>query len=351
MTATETFAARVIAWQREHGRHDLPWQQDRTAYRVWLSEIMLQQTQVATVIPYFERFTDAFPTVAALAAAPLDAVLHLWSGLGYYSRARNLHRAAVKVMTEHAGEFPRTVTALSELPGVGRSTAGAIVTLAFDERAPILDGNVKRVLARYHEVVGWPGESRVLKRLWQLAESHLPDHDHRVYTQALMDLGATLCTRTRPDCERCPLGADCGARASSRTSDYPGRKPRKVVPLRDTTFLLIENSAGELLLERRPERGVWGGLWCFPEHDGDALPDARLEHRLAELGVRLERELETLDAFTHTFTHFRLRITPRRLRAAAGAVRDCPDQRWARPDDLPALGLPRAVTKLAGRLA
>ena len=220
----------LLAWFERHGRHDLPWQHDVSAYRVWLSEIMLQQTQVATVIPYFERFTNRFAGVGQLAAAPLDEVLHLWSGLGYYARARNLHRTANVVVADHGGRFPRDIDALLGLPGIGRSTAGAILSLVYGDPHPILDGNVKRVLARYHGIAGWPGETRVANQLWEHAARHTPNARVGEYTQAIMDLGATVCTRSRPRCETCPLRGECVGFATGTQSDFPGRKPRKVLP-------------------------------------------------------------------------------------------------------------------------
>ncbi len=348
-TVKADFAARLLAWQAVHGRHDLPWQRQRTPYRVWLSEIMLQQTQVQTVIPYFERFTAAFPEVTALAAAPLDEVLHLWSGLGYYSRARNLHRTAGIVAREHAGEFPAEVEALAALPGIGRSTAGAIVALAGNRRAAILDGNVKRVLARHHAVAGWPGRSAVLKRLWALAEAHLPDAGWRDYTQALMDLGATLCTRRNPQCTRCPVATDCAAHAAGNPHDYPAPKPRRALPERSTCFLVIEDGAGAVLLERRPPQGVWGGLWCFPEIDDEEIALARA----AELGVERAEPRGRLPVLRHTFTHFRLEITPLRLQAlqSGAAVRENDDLRWYRGEADARLGLSAPVTRLLAALA
>ncbi|MGB1880849.1 MAG: A/G-specific adenine glycosylase, partial [Gammaproteobacteria bacterium] len=272
--APGSLAARVIAWFEQHGRRDLPWQHPRTPYRVWLSEIMLQQTQVQTVVPYFIAFTERFPSLPALAAADIDAVLHLWSGLGYYSRARNLHRAARLVVEQHDGELPDSVEALEALPGIGRSTAAAIVAQAWDRPAAILDGNVKRVLARYHAEPGWPGDSAVLRRLWTLAEAHLPTTRACDYTQAMMDLGATVCTRSRPACPACPLREDCSARASDSQTRYPGPRPRRTLPERQTTFLILIDDHNRLLLERRPPAGIWGGLWCFPELGGDdALVD------------------------------------------------------------------------------
>lgn len=344
-----TFAARLLAWHRIHGRHDLPWQRERTPYRVWLSEIMLQQTQVATVIPYFERFTDTFPDVHALAQADVDEVLHLWSGLGYYSRAHNLHRAARTVAGTHGGVFPDTLEGLEALPGIGRSTAGAILALAHDRPVAILDGNVKRVLARYHAVPGWPGESAVMKELWTLSEAAVPREHARDYTQAVMDLGATVCTRSRPACDACPLAADCAARAAGRQTDYPAPRPKRALPTRRTCFLVIDDGAGRVLLERRPPRGVWGGLWCFPEADNEAASTARL----AELGVDAEPADESLAGLTHTFTHFRLEIAPRRFRAAnaSDGVREDYGLLWYSPGDSIKIGLSAPVEKLLGKLA
>lgn len=345
----DAFADRLLRWHREHGRHDLPWQHARTPYRVWLSEIMLQQTQVATVIPYFERFVAAFPDVAALADAPIDEVLHLWSGLGYYSRARNLHRAAQTVCETFGGRFPRTLPELEQLPGIGRSTAGAILALAHDRPVAILDGNVKRVLARYHAVPGWPGESAVLKRLWALSEAAVPGQNARDYTQAIMDLGATLCTRTRPGCERCPLSDDCAARSSGRQREFPGPRPKRELPTRRTCFLVIDDGTGRVLLERRPPRGVWGGLWCFPE----AASEAATATRLAELGIDAEPAEDAPEPFTHTFTHFRLEVSPLRFRALEPpvTVRDGDGLRWYSALDSTKIGLSAPVEKLIGTLA
>ncbi|NBB92056.1 MAG: A/G-specific adenine glycosylase, partial [Gammaproteobacteria bacterium] len=259
------FAQRLLAWWEQHGRHDLPWQQERSPYRVWVAEIMLQQTQVGTVIPYFERFMGRFPDLPSLAHAPIDDVLAHWSGLGYYARARNLHAAAVRCLEEHGGDLPPDAESLERLPGIGRSTANAIVAQAQDRRAPILDGNVKRVLARHAGVEGWPGRSAVLRSLWQEAEALTPQDRARDYTQAIMDLGATLCTPRRPACERCPVDEDCFARRADRVEELPAPKPKRSRPLRDATLVIIENDRGELLLQRRPPSGIWGGLWSLPE--------------------------------------------------------------------------------------
>ncbi len=343
------FADLVIAWQAAHGRHDLPWTLDRSAYRVWLSEIMLQQTQVTTVIPYFERFVARFPGVRALAAADIDEVLHLWSGLGYYSRARNLHRTAQIVVDKHAGRFPNDVPGLSELPGIGRSTAGAIVALAGDRRAAILDGNVKRVLARYHAVDGWPGQSAVLKTLWRLAEAHLPQANFCAYTQALMDLGATLCTRRAPACERCPVHHNCAARKNGDPEGYPARRPQRTLPTRDTCFLIVEDNAGAVLLERRPASGIWGGLWCFPQVDNEN----GLDVAAAALGLVDYDIVERLADVTHTFTHFRLNIQPLRLRATNcdAQIRESDDLCWYRSAAANRLGLPAPVARLLKKLS
>ena len=346
--AEDSFSARLLTWYGRHGRHGLPWQSDRTPYRVWLSEIMLQQTQVSTVIAYFERFVAHYPQVATLATAAEDEVLHLWSGLGYYSRARNLHRCAQLVMARHGGEFPHDIDALRALPGIGRSTAAAILAQACELPHAILDGNVKRVLARYHALVGWPGESTVEKRLWQLAEHHLPTQDVRDYTQAIMDLGATLCTRSRPRCSECPLAGDCAALGSGRVAEFPSARPKRVMPRRSTLFLVIENERGEVLLERRPPSGIWGGLWCFPE----AADEDALATRLAALGLRDGRIAARLPSIAHSFTHFHLEIQPLRVTAdtAAFEVRDEAALRWYSPADSTRIGLSAPVTRLLASL-
>jgi A/G-specific adenine glycosylase len=297
---------RLLDWFDRHGRRDLPWQHDATPYRVWVSEIMLQQTQVATVIPYFDRFVARFGSVSELAAADIDEVLHLWSGLGYYARGRNLHRAAAIVADECAGEFPRDLEALTALPGIGRSTAGAILALAHGERHPILDGNVKRVLARYHQIDGWPGEIRVQAVLWSHAEAHTPNSRVAEYTQAIMDLGATLCVRRKPRCGCCPLRTDCAVFANDAQDHYPVRRKRKPLPVKSTRFLIARTSDGATLLNRRPPLGIWGGLWSFPEID--AAND--LESWCGALGLIQVGKVVERSVITHTFTHFRWAITP-----------------------------------------
>jgi A/G-specific adenine glycosylase len=257
------FPGRVLRWYEQHGRKNLPWQQ-RDAYCIWVSEIMLQQTQVQTVIPYFERFMRSFPSVVALADADIDAVLDHWSGLGYYARARNLHSAARTVRDQHDGDFPKRFDDVVALPGIGRSTAGAIMALAYGERYPILDGNVKRVLARHGAIAGWPGKTDVAETLWRAAEEYMPQSGVREYTQAMMDLGATVCTRSRPQCDACPVHANCAARTAGTIDQYPGRKAKKTKPLKETTMVLAV-SGGFIYLERRPPAGIWGGLWSLPE--------------------------------------------------------------------------------------
>jgi A/G-specific adenine glycosylase len=310
--SSKGFAAKLAAWQKKHGRHDLPWQGTRDPYAIWVSEIMLQQTQVATVIPYFNRFVARFPDVAALAAAPLDEVMRLWSGLGYYSRARNLHRAAQLITTVHGGRFPRRFEAAAALPGVGRSTAAAICVFAWRARHAILDGNVKRVLARLRGIRGYPGAKKVADRLWQEAERLLPRRGIEAYTQGLMDLGATVCTRARPDCAACPVRGGCIALRRGWVAKLPGLRPRKPSPRKRTTMLVLARG-GEVLLEKRPAPGIWGGLWCLPEAPRNADLEA---YCLKRFGARV-LEVEALPAIAHAFTHFRLDIRPLRLRVSA----------------------------------
>ncbi len=341
-----SFSGRLLAWFDVHGRRDLPWQQAGDPYAIWVSEIMLQQTQVQTVIPYFERFMRRFPDVVTLADARLDDVLHHWSGLGYYARARNLHRAAMVVRDEHAGELPRDIEAMMELPGIGRSTAGAILALAHGQRHPILDGNVKRVLARHHAVDGWPGKTAVAKRLWVLAEEHTPDARVADYTQAIMDLGATLCTRSAPACDRCPVRTDCAAYNKGTVYFYPGRKPKKDKPLRETTMLLA-SAGNSVFLERRPESGIWGGLWSLPELDGRTVDDWCCD----VLGASAD-STEAWQPLRHSFTHYDLDIRPIVVRVGAplSKVADCDKSTWYRLDETPPGGLAAPVRKLLEQL-
>ena len=338
------FANRVLAWFDAHGRKDLPWQRDRDAYRVWISEIMLQQTQVRTVIPYFERFVQSFPDATTLANASIDDVLQHWSGLGYYARARNLHRAAMIIRDDHGGEFPCLFEDVVALPGVGRSTAGAVLSLAFGQRHPILDGNVKRVLARHAAIEGWPGVTSVAKQLWELAEELTPDNRVDAYTQAVMDLGATVCTRSRPTCVTCPVRRDCQAMRTGEPELYPGRKPSRERPLR-STIMILAVADGAVYLERRPASGIWGGLWSLPEvSDVDAWCSERL--KMAAI------DAEPWDSMRHSFSHYDLDITPIvvRIDAASSRVADDADSTWHRLDAAPPGGIAAPVTKLINSL-
>ncbi|HAZ59937.1 MAG TPA: A/G-specific adenine glycosylase [Gammaproteobacteria bacterium] len=301
------FAERLLRWAARHGRHDLPWQQERSAYRVWVSEVMLQQTQVATVIPYFERFMRRFPTLAALAAAHDSEVLTHWAGLGYYARARNLHRAAREVVATGACELPRDRAALEALPGLGRSTAAAVLALSHGDRHPILDGNVKRVLARHLGIDGDPTTEATRARLWAAAEAATPEREVAAYTQAIMDLGAMVCTRARPACTTCPVAGDCNAHLTGRTAELPTRRARRAQPWRESWALLIEDTAGAVWLERRPPTGIWGGLYAPPEFTSVAA----LEHWCRQSA--LPGSSTALATIEHTFTHFRLRLHPRLL--------------------------------------
>jgi len=349
MSEPADFSERLLAWHAQCGRKDLPWQLEPTPYRVWVSEIMLQQTRVSTVIPFYNRFMERFPDVRALARASQDQVLHHWSGLGYYARARNLHAAAQRIVDQNAGVFPENIEAVLDLPGVGRSTAGAILSLACGQRHPILDGNVKRVLARYHVVEGWPGRSDVLATLWTLAESYTPRKRVAAYTQAIMDLGATLCSRGRPACARCPLQDDCRARLSGRQSELPAPRPKKELPVRSVTLLLLCNEQDEVLLERRPPAGIWGGLWSFPELAGgvDAAAGSR---EIAGAGMH---RIETWPVMRHTFTHFHLDITPllARTGCAGGRVMEGVDRVWYNTRQSTERGFAAPVKKLLRRLS
>lgn len=338
------FSDRLLRWYAAQGRHDLPWHRAPDAYRIWVAEIMLQQTQVATVTPYYQRFMDRFPNVSALAGAPADEVLHLWSGLGYYARARNLHRTARYIVDEYASEFPRAIDAMMALPGIGRSTAGAVLAMAFGDRHPILDGNVKRVLTRFHMLEGWPGAAKVQDRLWKLADDHTPRSDIRNYTQAIMDLGATVCTRTRPACERCPVRDDCRACARGATADFPTARPRRKLPLKQTRFLIVQRGDGAVLLGRRPPSGVWGGLWSFPELALGEDPDVWCR----DAGFVVTAPWAALDVIEHAFTHFRLNITPLHARVHAGhdKIMESDVQLWYNAQAPVRVGLAKPVAHL-----
>ena len=339
-------AAKLTTWQKKHGRHDLPWQGTRDTYAIWLSEIMLQQTQVATVIPYYNRFLARFPGVAELAAAPLDEVLKLWSGLGYYSRARNLHKAAQVVVNEHGGRFPRRFEDVTALPGVGRSTAAAICVFSFGARHAILDGNVKRVLARLRGVKGYAGEKKVANRLWQEAERLLPRHGIEAYTQGLMDLGSSVCTRGKPRCNDCPLHGDCVALKRGWVAGLPSPRPRKVLPHKRTTMLVLTR-AGEVLLEKRPPTGIWGGMWCLPEVARH--PDLEA-YCLKRFGARV-LEVETMPTLAHGFTHFSLDIRPLHVRVSALVPQAAePGLTWLSLEDARGAAIPTPVRKILAQL-
>ena len=344
-SATESFASRIIRWQRRDGRHDLPWQDTRDPYRIWVSEIMLQQTQVTTVIPYYQRFMARFPALMALAEADEQSVLALWSGLGYYARGRNLHRAARLIRDQHGGEFPRTLDGVMALPGVGRSTAGAICAFAFGQRHPILDGNVKRVLARALGIAGFPGEREVEAALWARAQQLLPEQDVEPYTQGLMDLGARLCVRRHPLCGQCPLLDDCEAYRQQRQHELPAARPRRVLPRRHAFFVLVWDGAS-VLLQRRPPAGIWGGLWCFPLMD--QATESAMVALTSSAGATIWRRVD-LGAIEHGFTHYHLTINPivLEVRPQGQAVQDTQaDWQWMTLDEAQAAGLPAPVRAL-----
>jgi A/G-specific adenine glycosylase len=334
------FAAALIAWQPLHGRQGLPWQGTRDPYRIWLSEIMLQQTQVAAVIPYYERFLGRFPDVSALANASEEEVLELWSGLGYYARGRNLLLAAQQI--DKLKRFPNTAEKIAELPGIGRSTAAAIAAFAFGERVAILDGNVKRVLARCFGIEGWPGEPAVEARLWRQAEKLLPKRHIEIYTQALMDLGATVCTKAKPDCSTCPVRKDCVARKKSRVADIPAPRPRKALPSRNATWLILLHK-GSILLERRPSAGLWGGLWTFPEATSKNIA----AYCRTALGCEIAN-IKKLKPLDHGFSHFNLRIQPLScdVRRVAPRTEESSGRMWIDIEDAKGAAVPTPVRKL-----
>jgi A/G-specific adenine glycosylase len=339
---TFPFAQSLLAWFDTHGRKNLPWQHDINPYRVWLSEIMLQQTQVDTVIPYFNTFMEHFPTVHTLAAAPLDEVLHLWTGLGYYARARNLHRCAQLITEHHQGEFPSDIDQLVELPGIGPSTACAIASIAFNQPTAILDGNVKRVLARFHCLEGWPGSPKIEKELWLHAQAHMPIQRCADYTQAIMDLGATLCRRASPDCDNCPVQKGCAALKHIRVQELPTRKPSKAVPTKTTIMLLAIDAAGRVLLHQRPPEGIWGGLWSLPEFD--TAEDA-ISHCSYAVGTFTEHQ--EWPQLKHVFSHYKLNITPIVISVKPSAqVAEHQNKRWYKLGDSQKLGLAAPVKKL-----
>ncbi len=341
MSAVPAFAERLIAWQKTAGRHDLPWQKTRDPYLIWLSEIMLQQTQVATVIPYFERFLARFPTLRALAEAPPEAVIEHWAGLGYYARARNLHRCAQQLVAVDGEKWPISTEQLSALPGIGRSTAAAIAAFAFGQRAAILDGNVKRVLCRHFGIEGFPGQAAVERELWALAERLLPDAGIEAYTQGLMDLGATVCTRSRPRCGDCPLATSCLARQEDRQDELPAARPRPKLPERRAGFVLISDGQ-RLLLERRPPHGLWGGLLVPPEGEAAAV--------LARLGLNAENQ-RALAPLKHAFTHFRLTLEPVLCVVKPMATVNEADLQWVAIESAATAGVPTPIRMLIERIA
>jgi A/G-specific adenine glycosylase len=341
------FADTLLDWFDQHGRKDLPWQKDKTAYRVWVSEIMLQQTQVSSVIGYYQRFMASFPDIHSLAKAPEDRVLEHWAGLGYYARARNLHKTAKLICSESNGEFPHDFEKIVRLPGIGRSTANAILSIAFKQQATILDGNVKRVLCRFHGIDSWPGEQRTENELWDLAEMHTPSQRCDDYTQAIMDLGATCCTRSKPACDRCPLAERCVAFKQKLQAQLPKSKPKKTIPQKETWIALIEHN-GKILLEKRPPSGIWGSLYSLPECD------AALTHSeaVAEIAKKLKLSLELEDmpeSIHHTFSHFKLEMKPLKMQAISTpssqlAVTDA-HYHWYEKSQLHTIGLPAPIAK------
>jgi len=343
------FSEQILNWFDEHGRKDLPWQKKRTTYSVWLSEIMLQQTQVVTVIPYFERFMASFPTLEKLAAAHVDEVLHHWSGLGYYARGRNLHKAAQKVCTEFGAEFPQDMDGMISLPGIGRSTAAAILAQAHGLRHAILDGNVKRVLARFHGVEGWPGNKKIETRLWQFSEQHTPETRVADYTQGIMDLGATLCTRSRPDCAHCPLSDGCVALSEEKVGELPTPKPKKTKPIKSARMLVLINDQNQILLEKRPPTGIWGGLWSLPE----IAMDADIESYCQQQWQFKVAVAEDAQSFRHTFSHYHFDITPCRVQVKnpSQCVMEAEQQVWYNSRQNHRLGLAAPVQTILNSLS
>lgn len=337
-----SFAVRLLDWYQKNGRHDLPWQKNKSLYSTWVSEIMLQQTQVATAIPYFDRFMQRFPDIGTLAQSSQDDVLLHWAGLGYYSRARNLHKAAVIISEEYQGRFPEVYEAVLALPGIGPSTAGAILAQVLNQHHAILDGNVKRVLARYQAMAGWPGQAKVAEQLWRWAKTYTPEKDVADYTQAIMDLGATICTRSSAKCDACPLNDDCVAFNNGQVTEFPTKKPRKVIPTREKRFLIIRNSKGHFLMEKRPPTGIWGGLW--------SLPELSMEQSVSEAVNRnwqlIVDDYSDLPVFRHTFSHFHLDITPCEVHVASAAQVVSDDERYQWRADLSQLALAAPVSNI-----
>ncbi len=337
------FAQRLLNWYDQHGRTDLPWQQPRTPYGVWVSEIMLQQTQVNTVIPYYQRFMARFCTLAELANAPLDTVLSHWTGLGYYARARNLHKAAQVVMQKHGGQLPNQFEALLALPGIGRSTAGAIMAQAFNQFGVILDGNVKRLLCRLHGIDGWPGLTKVQQQLWPLATGHTPQQRLADYSQAIMDLGATICRARQPLCHACPMQTDCTTWQQQRIHQLPHPKPKRSIPQKQVIMLVLRDRQKRVLLQQRPTEGIWGGLWSLPEFATPKILQAQLTH----MGLDATPG-QWMNPVKHAFSHYKLTIAPVLLITdiSLNPVSEAVPQGWFKRQQLQAIGLATPVKKI-----
>lgn len=346
-TSAKTFSKQVVDWYHKQGRKHLPWQQNKTPYRVWISEIMLQQTQVATVIPYYQRFMESFPSITDLANASEDTVLHHWTGLGYYARARNLHKAAKIMADTYKGEFPTTLDEVVALPGIGRSTAGAILSLALNKHHPILDGNVKRVLARCYTVDGYNGQAKYEKALWPITEVLTPKKSVAQFNQAMMDLGAMICTRSKPKCGECPLESGCLANSLNEQANYPQKKPKKVTPEK-STIMLIPRVSNKVLMEKRPPSGIWGGLWCFLE----VQKHSQIPALLSSLNLK-QLNQQVLPEFRHTFSHFHLDITPVVIDCEVNITKEINEkdrQQWYDLTNKASVGLAASTQKLINLL-
>jgi A/G-specific adenine glycosylase len=346
-TVFTSFSDAVLAWYDQFGRKTLPWQQPKSSYHVWLSEVMLQQTQVATVIPYFQRFIQHFPTITDLAKANIDDVLHLWTGLGYYARARNLHKAAQQILQQHGGIFPTTFADVAALPGIGRSTAGAILSLSQNQHFPILDGNVKRVLTRYFAIEGWPGSKSIENKLWQLSEKVTPVNGVEKFNQAMMDIGAMICTRTKPKCSLCPIANHCLAYANQSWAQYPTKKPKKVIPEKTAYFLILQDKQ-TVWLEQRAPMGIWGGLYCFPQFD----TLQQIDEWLNKYKIKQTDHYQQLTAFRHTFSHFHLDIVPILVKVnSQGCILKDENGYWYDMHNPPKIGLATPIKNLVAILS
>ena len=346
------FSSNLLKWFKTSGRHDLPWQKNVNPYRVWVSEIMLQQTQVKTVVPYFESFMERFPTIDSLSSANIDQVLHLWTGLGYYARARNLHKTSIIIATELDGQFPDTIDELVSLPGIGRSTAGAILALSMNVRASILDGNVKRVLTRFFLVQGWPEQTKVRNQLWEIADRNTPLRNFSQYTQAIMDLGATVCKRSSPECLCCPLKSECKAYNSNQIQNYPTKKPKRLMPTRKVSMYIVKNELGEILLEQRPSKGIWGALYSFPEKLPTAMLNENPESDKKLCSIPALPAENCLSTIRHTFSHFHLEIQPKLVQVSKNEFKlnDSTHRVWYSLEKPASLGLAAPVKKLLAEL-